>query len=185
MPHIFRRHWSAAIVSTFFVFAVAVAAQFPNQNHEEMYEHHLTRVNDQAWVSGQPPMSELAKLKERGFKAIINLRLPSEHALTAEKAEAERLGLRYFSIPVDYDKPREEQVTEYLRLADDPKNQPTFLHCTVAIRAGAFWMVRRVLREKWALADAEAEARKIGANDRYVRFARDYIAHHPNPPVER
>jgi protein tyrosine phosphatase (PTP) superfamily phosphohydrolase (DUF442 family) len=126
-------------------------------------------------------MTELAQLKARGFKAIINLRLPSEHALAAEKAEAERLGIRYFSIPVDYDKPREGQITEYLRLTDDPKNQPTFLHCTMAIRAGAFWMVRRVLREKWSLADAEAEARKIGANDRYVRFARDYITKHRAP----
>jgi protein tyrosine phosphatase (PTP) superfamily phosphohydrolase (DUF442 family) len=184
MPHSFRRRWIAALGSVFFVFAVTAAAQFPYQNHEEMYEQHLTRVNDQSWVSGQMPTKELATLKERGFKAIINLRLPKEHDLTAEKAEAERLGLRYFSIPVDYEKPREEQVTEYLRLADDPKNQPTFLHCTMAIRAGAFWMVRRVLREKWSLADAEAEARKIGANDRYVRFARDYISHHPNPPAQ-
>ncbi len=175
--------WGAGIVATFFVLAGAVTAQLPRQNHEEMYEHHLTRVNDKFWVSGQPPMTELAKLKERGFKAIINLRLPGEHDLAAEKAEAERLGFHYFSIPVDYEKPREEQVTEYLRLADDPQNQPTFLHCTMAIRAGGFWMVRRVLRDKWSLADAEAEARKIGANDRYVRFARDYIAKHPAPPA--
>ena len=181
MQGTFRCRWSTGFILCAFVFAAAVSAQFPNQDHEEMYEQHLTRVNSQSWVSGQLPMKELAQLKARGFKAIINLRLPSEHALAAEKTEAERLGLRYFSIPVDYDKPREEQVTEYLHLTDDPKNRPTFLHCTMAIRAGAFWMVRRVLREKWSLADAEAEARKIGANDRYVRFARDYIAKHPAP----
>jgi protein tyrosine phosphatase (PTP) superfamily phosphohydrolase (DUF442 family) len=181
MRSAFQCRWSTGFVLCAFVLAGAVSAQFPNQNHEEMYEQHLTRVNDQSWVSGQPPMTELAQLKARGFKAIINLRLPSEHALAAEKAEAERLGIRYFSIPVDYDKPREGQITEYLRLTDDPKNQPTFLHCTMAIRAGAFWMVRRVLREKWSLADAEAEARKIGANDRYVRFARDYITKHRAP----
>ena len=185
MPHIFRRESIAAIVPAMFVLAVAAAAQFPNQNHEEMYLQHLTRVNDQSWVSGQMPMKEIANLKERGFKAIINLRLPSEHAMAAEKAEAERLGLRYFSIPVDFGSPREEQVTEYLRITDDPKNRPTFLHCTMAIRAGAFWMVRRVLREKISLADAEAEARRIGANDRYIRFARDYISHHPNLPEKQ
>jgi len=172
---------SASCLLALLALCASLSAQQPNQNHEEMYTQHLTRVNAQSWVSGQLPMKELAQLKARGFKAIINLRLPSEHALAAEKAEAERLGLRYFSIPVDYDKPREEQLTEYLRLTDDPKNRPTFLHCTMAIRAGAFWMVRRVLREKWSLADAEAEARKIGANDRYVRFARDFIAKHPAP----
>jgi uncharacterized protein (TIGR01244 family) len=184
MPRMFCRQSFPVLFVALFLFVIPAAAQFPYQNHEEMYEQHLTRVNDQFWVSGQMPTKEIANLKARGFKAIINLRLPGEHAIAAEKAEAERLGLRYFNVPVDYEKPREEQVTEYLRLADDPQNQPTFLHCTAAIRAGAFWMVRRVLREKWSLADAEAEARKMGANDRYVRFARDYIAKHPNPSAK-
>lgn len=161
----------------------SLSAQQPYQHHEEMYAQHLTRVNDQFWVSGQPPLKEFANFKARGFKAILNLRLPSEHNAAAEKAEAKRLGLRYFNLPVDFDHPRGEQVTEFLRLTDDPQNRPAFVHCAMATRVTGFWMVRRVLRDGWSVADAEAEANKIGTNKLYLRFARNYITRHPKPPA--
>lgn len=146
-----------------------------HQDHEEMFTNHLTKVSDTWWVSGQMPMSEIAKLKERGFKAVINLRLGREHDVAAEKAEVERVGMRYFHIPVVFPEMKDEQVAEFLRVTDDPANRPALIHCTVAIRAGGFWMVRRVLRDGWTVEKAEEEARKIGANQDYVVFAKRYI----------
>src|SRR6185295_10555731 len=105
---------------------------------------NFLRVNKDFCTGGQPKLEHLEMLKKDGVKAIINLRQPSEHRADEEEAKAKELGLRYFNIPVVFAEPKEEQVTEFLKITDDPKNRPAFIHCTAAIRVGAFWMIRRV-----------------------------------------
>lgn len=141
---------------------------------------NFLRVNKDFCTGGQPRLEHLEKLKAEGVKAIINLRQPSEHRAAEEEAKAKELGLRYFNIPVVYGNPNEEQVAEFLKITDDPENRPAFIHCTAAIRVGAFWMIRRVLRDGWKVDDAEAEAVKIGLREapHWNEFARKYIAKH-------
>lgn len=166
--------------------ALAATAQTPRDPEADydlaaMYKMHFNKVNDQFWTGGQPPMAELARLKQQGIKAIIVLRKPGERAFNAagEEFEAKRLGLRYFLIPVDYENPKEEQVDEFLRLTDDPQNRPMLIHCTMAIRVSAFWMVRRVLRDGWSVEKAQEEAQKLGPPARHLRaFALRYIEKH-------
>ncbi len=138
---------------------------------------NFLRVNKEFCTGGQPRTEHLAKLKEEGVRSIINLRPPGEHRAEEEKAEAERLGLRYFNIPVVYGEPKEEQATEFLKLTDDAANRPAFIHCAGAIRVGAFWMIRRVLRDGWTVEEAEKEAEKIGLREapHLNDFARAYI----------
>src|SRR6185436_12791417 len=141
---------------------------------------NFLRVNKDFCTGGQPKLEQLAQLKAEGVKSIINLRQPSEHRAADEEAKVKELGLRYFNIPVAYGNPNEEQVAEFLKLTDDPDNRPIFIHCTAAIRVGAFWMIRRVLRDGWKLEDAEAEAEKIGLREspHLKEFARKYIESH-------
>jgi outer membrane protein assembly factor BamB len=138
---------------------------------------NFVRVNEQFCTGGQPRMEHLEKLKADGIKAIINLRRPTEHRAGEEEAKAKELGLRYFNIPVAFGEPKDEQADEFLKITDDPANRPAFIHCTAAIRVGAFWMIRRVLRDGWKIEDAEAEAQKIGLREspHLNEFARKYI----------
>src|SRR3954452_13441017 len=141
---------------------------------------NFLRVNSDFCTGGQPRLEHLVQLKTDGVKAIINLRVPTEHRAAEEEAKAKELGLRYFNIPVVFADPKEEQVTEFLRITDDPANRPAFIHCTGAIRVGAFWMIRRVLRDGWSIEDAEKEAEKVGLREspHLNEFARKYIANH-------
>ena len=141
---------------------------------------NFVRINDQFCTGGQPRLEHLEQLKAEGIKAIINLRSPSEHRAAEEEAKAKELGLRYFNIPVVFGEPKDEQATEFLKITDDPKNRPAFIHCAAAIRAGAFWMIRRVLRDGWKLEAAEEEAKKIGLREspHLNEFARKYIEKH-------
>ena len=141
---------------------------------------NFTRVSDQYCTGGQPKLEALEKLKSEGVKSIINLRTPGEHRAADEEAKAKELGLKYFNIPVVYRDPKEEQATEFLKITDDPANRPVFIHCTAAIRVGAFWMIRRVLRDGWTVEAAEEEARKIGLREapHLVEFAKGYIEKH-------
>jgi uncharacterized protein (TIGR01244 family) len=142
---------------------------------------NFLRVDSNFCTGGQPRLEHLDQLKADGVKAIINLRQPTEHRADEEAAKAKELGLRYFNIPVVFRDPKDEQVDEFLKLTDDPANRPAFIHCTAAVRVGAFWMIRRVVRDGWPIEKAEEEAQKIGLvqaphlND----FVRGYIARHP------
>jgi uncharacterized protein (TIGR01244 family) len=123
---------------------------------------NFLRVNETFCTGGQPTLEHLEKLKTDGVRAIINLRQPSEHDAAAEAEKAKQLGLRYVNIPVLGSEPKDAQVEEFLKATDDPQNRPAFIHCGSANRVGAFWMIRRVLRDKWSQPEAEAEALKIG-----------------------
>lgn len=139
---------------------------------------NFLRVNEQFCTGGQPRIEHLAKLKAGGIKTIINLRPTGEHRAAEEEAMAKELGLRYFSIPVVFADPKEEQADQFLRITDDADNRPAFIHCAGAIRVGAFWMIRRVLRDGWTVEAAEEEAKKIGLREspHLNEFARKYIA---------
>ncbi len=141
---------------------------------------NFLQVNPQFCTGGQPRMEHIAKLKADGVKAVLNLRQPSEHRADEEKAAVEGAGLRYFNIPVVYTAPSDAQVDEFLRITDDPANRPMFIHCTAAIRVGAFWMIRRAVRDGLSDEAALEEGRKVGLTNapHLEEFARKYIAAH-------
>src|SRR6185503_12613441 len=162
------------LFALFFVFQAT-----PSQDSVQSIRNYL-HVNDQFCTGGQPRLEHLEMLKKEGVKAIINLRQPSEHRAAEEEAKAKEVGLRYFNIPVVFTDPKDEQVTEFLKITDDPENRPAFIHCTAAIRVGAFWMIRRVLRDGFTVEAAEKEAEKVGLveSPHLNEFARKYIEKH-------
>ena len=141
---------------------------------------NFLRINEQFCTGGQPRPEHFAKLKADGVKAVLNLRTPGEHRAEEERAEVERLGMKYFNIPVVYRSPTDAQVEEFLALTDDPANRPMFIHCTAAIRVGAFWAIRRVVRDGLPVDKALEEARKVGLTDapHLDDFVRSYTSRH-------
>jgi uncharacterized protein (TIGR01244 family) len=141
---------------------------------------NFIRMDQQFCTGAQPRLEHLEMLKKEGVKAIINLRQTGEHRAAEEEARAKELGLRYFNIPVVFADPKDEQVDEFLKVTDNPDNRPAFIHCAAGIRVGAFWMIRRVLRDGFTLEAAEKEAQEIGLRDNphLNEFARKYIESH-------
>lgn len=140
----------------------------------------FVQVTPEFCTGGQPRPQHFAELKNRGVKAVLNLRTPGEHRADEEKAAVEEAGLKYFNIPVNYREPSDADVDTFLKLTDDPANRPMFIHCTAAIRVGAFWLVRRVLRDGMTWDAALEEAKKVGlVNAPHLEeFAKAYIAKH-------
>lgn len=148
---------------------------------------NFLRINKDFCTGGQPRIEQLAALKAEGVTTIINLRPPTEHRAAEEEAKAKELGLRYFNVPVVYTSPRDEDADAFLKVMDDKQNRPAFIHCTAAIRAGAFWMIYRALRDGWDVDRAEKEAYDVGLrNAQHLNdFARAYIARHRKPAGEK
>ena len=165
---------------SYVVFAVFVAVFTVVAQQDSPPIRNFLRVNKDFCTGGQPRLEHFEQLKAEGVKAVINLRQPSEHRAAEEEAKVKELGLRYFNIPFSVSDPKDEPVDEFLKVTDDPQNRPAFIHCTAAVRVGAFWMIRRVLRDGWKIEDAEKEAEKVGLRDNphLNDFAKQYIAKH-------
>lgn len=164
---------AALLLATLFISVLAKQEVPPIRNYIHM--------NKEFCAGAQPRLEHLAMLKAEGVKSIINLRVPTEHRAGEEEAKAKELGLRYFNIPIVFADPKDEQVAEFLRITDDPDNRPAFIHCAASIRVGAFWLIRRVLRDGWTFEAALKEAETIGLKEspHLIEFAQKYIANHP------
>ena len=139
---------------------------------------NFLRVNAEFCTGGQPRLEHFQALKAEGVKAVLNLRTAGEHRADEEMQAVKQAGLLYFSVPVVYTAPAPESVDAFLRITDDSANRPMFIHCTAGIRVGAFWLIRRVLRDNWTWEAALAEARKVGLVEapHLEEFAKAYIA---------
>jgi uncharacterized protein (TIGR01244 family) len=93
-------------------------------------------------TAGQPSVAGLEAAAKAGYKAVIDLRAPSEERGFDERGAVERLGMSYVNLPIDgaagvtYDNAAELDRL----LAELPK--PLLLHCSSANRAGALLALR-------------------------------------------
>ena len=141
--------------------------------------NNFLKINTDFCTGGQPTAAHLAELKAQGITTVINLRAPGEAGFdaAAEEADTKKLGMKYFNIPVSNQTgPKDEQADEFLRLTDDAKNRPVFVHCGSANRVGGFFLIRRVLRDGMTFDAAKTEAQKIGLRSATLEeFAKQYI----------
>ena len=165
------------LLSLLFVLTQATAAT-QSESFEPSTIRNFVRASADFCTGGQPRVEHFTRLKAEGIKAVVNLRTPGEHRADEERQAVEQAGLKYFNIPVVYREPKAEQVDEFLKITDDAENRPAFIHCTAAIRVGAFWLIRRVVRDGWTWDRALEDARKVGlVNAPHLEeFAKQYIA---------
>jgi uncharacterized protein (TIGR01244 family) len=135
----------------------------------------LRRVDQRAWVGGQPTGDDLALLAGAGVRTVIDLRQTVEHDVDAERQEAESLGLAFTHVPVCPDAPDDAAADAFLAAMTRPGALPVLVHCASGNRAAGFWMIRRLVVDRWSVEAAEAEARRVGLRSDALRdFAVDY-----------
>lgn len=139
---------------------------------------NFLRIDHEVCSAGQPSLRDLENLKQQGLRAVVNLRRLEEDPVgqASEKEQVERLGLKYFAIPVDTRNIQPSQIEEFRRIVRDKSNVPLFIHCRTAARVGAFWFIHRVLDDGWECWKAEEEARRIGLRTQELTaFAKSYV----------
>ncbi len=176
-----NRKKAILIFSAVLLAVVSAGAEAEEEAGSSIYR--FLQLNKEYCTGGQPKVTDLAKLqKELGIRAVLNLRRPMEYDEAAEAAEAKRLGLRYYLIPVNARDLKDEQVEKFLKILDEAENRPVFIHCGSSNRVGGFWMIRRVLVDGWSVEKAEEEANKIGLTNAALRkFVHDYIERRRKP----
>ncbi len=111
-------------------------------------------------AAGQPSPEALAKLKEMGFRTVVNLRTEQEGA-AEERPVVEGEGLRYVSVPISPATFSLADVEAVEKVLADQAARPVLLHCASSNRVGAVWAVIQGRKGK-SLAEAEAAGAEAG-----------------------
>ncbi|MBI3656568.1 MAG: protein tyrosine phosphatase family protein [Acidobacteria bacterium] len=132
---------------------------------------------DKTATGGQPSLATLEEAAAQGYKTVVNLRTENEGTdLQAEAEKVRGLGMKYVHIPVRSDQPKAADAEAFLQTARAANNYPMFIHCGSGNRVGAFWMIHRVLDDRWSIERAEKEAVQIGMRSPTLKdFALKYI----------
>ncbi len=137
------------------------------------------RITDRVAIGGQPTPGQVTALSDDGFNGVINLREEVEFNDGPQARAARDSGLLFIRVPLSREKPDDAAVEKFLVATDDQAVYPVFIYCASGDRAAALWMIRRVVRDGWTLANAEAEADRAGLPQGKMRdFAHDYILRH-------
>ena len=122
-------------------------------------EYHI--VNDGIIRGGRPQKGDLAALKKQGVKTIINI---DDVDSSAERAEAKKLGLNFFTSPMSaFKTPKDSQVNKILEQLKDPSLMPIFIHCKHGQdRTGMIMGLYRYHVDKWTPREAYTEMNEFG-----------------------
>lgn len=149
----------------------------------------IKRLTPEVSVSRQPAREDFPRLKELGFRAVINNRLEGEAHGTEpdveeEKALAEANGLAYVHLPVTGGTLTDPATIDAFALLLDTLPKPILAHCAGGTRSAVLWALanadNRPVPELLALAaaagydlsrfrDALAARAAAGAGDRTPR----------------
>lgn len=148
---------------------------------------NYTRADANIACGGVIALEALPELKRRGFKAVINLRRPTERNanVEAEGDAARAAGLTYINLPFSAGAPdAATSVEPFLKAVADPANLPVYIHSVQAHRAAGMLLIKRVLVDRWSIDKAMAEADAIALSDGSAgaelarKFALGYINTH-------
>ena len=94
--------------------------------------------------------------------------------------------MKYFLIPLAIDTATLDPapIDPFIKVVTDPANHPVLIHSGLGHRPAAFWMIKRVLADRWTVEKAGEEATKIGLVNnhpmvpRLWKLALDYLRDH-------
>lgn len=122
--------------------------------------HYEWWVTDQLGRGNQPTSADLQRLKDAGFKSIINLRTEDD----TEAPTEQNLGLNELHVDwVDKTPPTQAQIHDILDFMTKPENQPAYIHCLAGQnRTSVAVACYRMAVEGWPLSKAMDEAKSFG-----------------------
>jgi protein tyrosine/serine phosphatase len=117
------------------------------------------QINDGYYRGEQPTARDYPALAALGVKTVIDLTRDGDRD---EARLVEQAGMRFHRIPLTTtDRPPDTAVEEFLKLVNDPANQPVYVHCQGGRhRTGAMTAVYRMTKDKWTADQAYKEMQK-------------------------
>lgn len=134
----------------------------------------FSQVNASYYRGAKPNRKDFDQLASFGIRTIVDLR----HAgIATEAAIAQRLGMRFESIPMSPSSaPSERVVAQFLKIVNDPANEPVFVHCEGGQdRTGVLTAVYRMTHDGWTAERAFGEMKRFGYHSEIASKITDRI----------
>jgi protein tyrosine/serine phosphatase len=181
-PH---RSLSRAFVAALLIgltLALPAGAQTADTGLSSIRIDNFGRVDANYYRGAQPEGRDYADLAALGVKSVINL--ASDDAKANEKSLVEGAGMKYFQIPMTtHQPPTPAQLTEFLRIVNDPGGQPVYVHCVGGShRTGVMTAIYRMNDDSWTADRALSEMKqyKYGADFLHPEFKGFVRGYHPD-----
>jgi tyrosine-protein phosphatase SIW14 len=158
--------------------AIPTAAA-PGVNASTIRIDNFGRVNAYYYRGAQPQGRDYADLAALGVKTVIDLQRdgPRNEGSLVEKA-----GMKFYRIPMTGRvPPTPEQQALFLKIINDPANQPVFVHCAVGRhRTGVMTALYRMTHDGWTGDQAFQEMKRyeFGPDFLHPEFKRFVYAYH-------
>lgn len=129
------------------------------------------QVNPNYFRGAQPDGRDYTDLAALGVKTVIDLQRDFN---PAEERLVKAAGMKFHRIGMTTrEAPTKEQLVSFLKLVNDPANQPVYVHCAGGKhRTGVMTAVYRMTHDKWAAEQAFQEMKqyKFGADFLHPEF---------------
>ncbi len=133
---------------------------------KEIYNYR--KVNEQLITGGQPTEAQLQAAAQEGFTAVINLATYDQrNSLKDEAGLAHSLGLKYYAIPVEWDRPQVADFAEFERVMGELAGEKVLIHCAANYRVTAFYSLYAMKNLGWSEAQADEFRKSIWQGSRY------------------
>ena len=155
----FQRLSLVSTSTTAFVIALAILTAAQTTQRDKASNTQIKNfgcINEGLYRGAQPREQDYADLAAMGVKTIIDLQRDGK---ATEQALVEAQGMKFYRIGMsDKSEPSTEQAELFLKLVNDPANQPVFVHCAGGRhRTGAMSAIYRITHDGWSAEQAYQE----------------------------
>jgi len=150
---------SAVTAAVLSLAILAVAQTSSDSRVANIRIKNFGKVDQTLYRGAQPKRRDIADLAALGVKTVIDLQQDGE---AGEQQDVEATGMKFYRIGLsDKSWPSPEKVEQFLKLVNDPANQPVFIHCHGGRhRAGTMTAIYRITHDKWSADQAYAEMKQ-------------------------
>jgi protein tyrosine/serine phosphatase len=150
----------SAAVAAVIVLAVLSTAQGERRDKSTKCQiKNFGCLNEKFYRGAQPKEQDYVDLAAMGVKTVIDLQMSG---VEREQALVETHGMKFYRIGMsDKNQPGPEQVDLFLKIVNDPVNQPVFVHCAGGRhRTGAMSAIYRMTHDGWTADQAYQEMKQ-------------------------
>src|SRR5215813_2442728 len=134
------------MILVFFIMLFGMSSDGAPNPFGQLAVDDFAKLNDNYYRGGQPRREDYVLLAALGIKTVVNLR---QDEPDDEQTLLENAGMKFYSIPMSASYPPSEiSIHQFLKIVNDPANQPVFVHCEDGhIRTGVMTAVYRITHD--------------------------------------
>ena len=157
----FSRTLSAAVIAALALAQLTVGQAAQRNGPQKTRIANFGCINETFFRGAQPKGRDYDDLAAMGVKTVIDFQEDGERN---EQQMVEGAGMKFYRIGLsDSSWPSRDKPEQFLKIVNDPANQPVFVHCHGGRhRAGIMTAIYRMTHDGWTAERAYAEMKQYG-----------------------